>query len=187
MDKLAPFIRDHGISFPVIFPGFGWDTPQAKEWGIRGIPSSFLISPDGVVVATDLEPEQLGEALDAYLRLGGRSAAVFPMSARHTLEGKRIAVDVQYSNPLSAETKYKFEITFPLPQQDESGEVGKVDNKTETREGTVAPGNGWDMAESFSFEVPEGCPYMYYSFSIWNPQIEQWVSISDYAFEDKGS
>lgn len=187
MDKLTPFIREHGISFPVLFPGFGWDTPQAREWGIRGIPSSFLISPDGVVVATDLEPEKLAQTLDACLRVGGHSVAIFPMSARHQLEANRMEVYVQYNNPLSVETKYKFEITFPLPQKDGSGKVVEVDNKTETREGTVAPGNGWDSMESFSFEVPEGCPYMYYSFSIWNPQLDLWVSISDYAFEEQGA
>ncbi|WP_442587905.1 redoxin domain-containing protein [Pedobacter sp. AW31-3R] len=40
-----------------------WDSSAAKLYGIRWIPSNFLISPDGVIVAQNLQ----GEALEAKL------------------------------------------------------------------------------------------------------------------------
>jgi peroxiredoxin len=43
----------------------GWDCPAAKEYGVRGIPASYLIGPDGTIVASgdDLRGEKLAAKL----------------------------------------------------------------------------------------------------------------------------
>lgn len=41
----------------------GWDSPVAKSLGIRQIPSNFIIDKDGVIIASNLRGESLGEFL----------------------------------------------------------------------------------------------------------------------------
>lgn len=41
----------------------GWQTVASQVYGIRSIPASMLVDPDGIVVAVDLRGEQLGEKL----------------------------------------------------------------------------------------------------------------------------
>lgn len=41
----------------------GWETVSAETYGINSIPSSFLVSPEGTIVAADLRGEQLGAKL----------------------------------------------------------------------------------------------------------------------------
>lgn len=43
-------------------------SPAAEQYGIRSIPTNFLISPEGVIVARDLRGEALGEKLAEVIR-----------------------------------------------------------------------------------------------------------------------
>ena len=58
-DKIMEVVRQHGIDYPVIYDGGGWDTIQSKEWGVRSIPATYLIDPQGTIVATGLRGEML--------------------------------------------------------------------------------------------------------------------------------
>src|SRR5437588_11167015 len=45
-DAVRRFLADHGGDWPVI------DAPASKvDWGVRGVPESFLVAPDGVVLS----------------------------------------------------------------------------------------------------------------------------------------
>jgi len=70
--KLRQAIREHRITYPVIYDGgiyhegSRYPTP-AIEWGVNGIPASYLINPQGVIVATKLRGDKLAATLDFYI------------------------------------------------------------------------------------------------------------------------
>lgn len=43
-------VKQKGFIWPQQFDGQGWNNRFAKEWGVRGIPRTFLIGPDGAVL-----------------------------------------------------------------------------------------------------------------------------------------
>ena len=67
---LSRAIREHRITYPVIYDGGVYDMEggglpiPAIEWGVECFPSSFLINPQGVIVANNLRGESLAEILD---------------------------------------------------------------------------------------------------------------------------
>jgi len=46
----------------------GWSSKHAAIYGVRGIPASFLIDADGIIVAKQLRGPALESALDKYLK-----------------------------------------------------------------------------------------------------------------------
>jgi len=64
VDKLGAFITRHGIDFPVIGEGFGWDSEMDDAYHVDAIPHLVLIHPDGKVAATGL----IGEDVDATVK-----------------------------------------------------------------------------------------------------------------------
>ena len=71
---MKKIIRKHHISYPVLCDTehheaaeSGFDAIPAREWGITGVPASFLINPQGVIVATELRGTKLAGTLDFYL------------------------------------------------------------------------------------------------------------------------
>jgi peroxiredoxin len=71
LPRLRKAIKWHGIKYPVLFDGGFWETVIAQEWDIRAIPATFLIDPQGVVVATSLRGEFLRPALDFLMNYPG--------------------------------------------------------------------------------------------------------------------
>ena len=45
----------------------GWKCKAAQKYGIDGVPTSFLIGPDGVIEACDLRGDELSEFLSSVL------------------------------------------------------------------------------------------------------------------------
>jgi len=45
----------------------GWKCKAAQKYGVEGIPTNFLINPDGVIEACDLSGDELSEFLSAAL------------------------------------------------------------------------------------------------------------------------
>ena len=62
-DALSAFIKDHDMSWPQYFDGRGWENKLAAKYGIRSIPTTFLLDGKGRIVARDLR----GDALPAEL------------------------------------------------------------------------------------------------------------------------
>jgi hypothetical protein len=50
----------------VHLPGV-WENKAAKDYGVRGIPSIWLIGPDGKVLAKDLRGEGVKQAIEKYM------------------------------------------------------------------------------------------------------------------------
>ncbi len=73
---LHKYIKQHGIDYPCTYDGGGWDTVQSREWGINSIPATFLINPQGVIVASNLRGETLGPALDFFVGGDGNYAPI---------------------------------------------------------------------------------------------------------------
>jgi len=61
-DKVRQFLEQHGGDWPVV------DSPAAKvDWGVRGVPESFLVSPDGTVLS-HMVGGVTADGLDSLLR-----------------------------------------------------------------------------------------------------------------------
>ena len=61
-DAVRRFLSDHGGDWPVI------DAPSSKvDWGVRGVPESFLVAPDGTVL-THIVGGVSADGLDQLLR-----------------------------------------------------------------------------------------------------------------------
>ncbi len=74
VDKLESFIAANGMTWPQIFQGRGVATPLKASYGVRSIPSTFLVDREGRIVATDLRGQALPQAVDALMRIdAGRS------------------------------------------------------------------------------------------------------------------
>jgi thiol-disulfide isomerase/thioredoxin len=108
-DDMNKVIRDYGITYPVVYDGQDWSTVQAKEWGINSIPATFLIDPQGNIVARGLRGENLAPALDFFLShpggytpIGVRSSAT-----RNADNGARVLLEL--SNPRMTPLKVKIE------------------------------------------------------------------------------
>jgi peroxiredoxin len=74
LKDMKKLIRKHHITYPVIYDGGEGNDPEAgfsaipaMEWGITGVPATFLINPQGVIVATELRGAKLAGMLDFYL------------------------------------------------------------------------------------------------------------------------
>ncbi len=53
------FAKRHGMIWPQILADGADKGPLARTWGVSGIPATFLIGPDGKVLAKDLRGEVL--------------------------------------------------------------------------------------------------------------------------------
>jgi hypothetical protein len=72
LPDLRRTIHKYRLAYPVIYDGGIYDEEggspiPAVEWNIRGWPSSFLVNPQGVIVANDLRGDKLAPMLDRYL------------------------------------------------------------------------------------------------------------------------
>ena len=63
LNALTAFIKGHDMSWPQYFDGKGWENKLAARYGIRSIPTTFLLDGKGRIVARDLR----GNALPAEL------------------------------------------------------------------------------------------------------------------------
>lgn len=83
-DEIRNVVRQQGITYPVIYDGGGWQAVQGVEWDIHSIPATFLVSPNGVIVATNLRGEKLRPMLDFFMSKGADYSPV-GLNASHRL------------------------------------------------------------------------------------------------------
>ena len=57
-----------GITWPQMSDLKGWKSQAADVYGIRSIPSTLLIDPQGKIIAKDLRGEELEKTLERYLK-----------------------------------------------------------------------------------------------------------------------
>jgi thiol-disulfide isomerase/thioredoxin len=61
--QLVAFLRRHGIDWPQLWDGRGFEGAMARRFGVEAVPRSFLFDRRGRLVAADLD----GEALEAVV------------------------------------------------------------------------------------------------------------------------
>jgi len=98
-DKIEEVVEQQGIDYPVIYDGGGWQTVQSVEWGIHSIPATFLIDPQGNIVATNLRGETLRPALDFFLSYPGVYAPIGVRTSAKKNDDGSVAVKLELSNP----------------------------------------------------------------------------------------
>lgn len=57
--KLAAFTQQQGMTWPQYFDGQGWQNKLSTAYGIRSIPATFLLDPEGKIIAKGLRGEAL--------------------------------------------------------------------------------------------------------------------------------
>lgn len=60
--------RKLGVAFPIICDGEGWFGANAREWCVEEIPATFLVDPQGRLVARDIEPSQVKQLVEMASR-----------------------------------------------------------------------------------------------------------------------
>lgn len=66
-DKWLDAIAKDGLQWTQVSDLQGWQSTVAALYGVQSIPSNFLISPDGKIVAKNLRGEELSSTLQRYL------------------------------------------------------------------------------------------------------------------------
>jgi len=64
---LEQFVKTNGMSWPQYFDGQGWNNAIARKYGIRSIPSTFVLDRKGVVRAVNLRSPRLEKMIEALL------------------------------------------------------------------------------------------------------------------------
>ena len=59
LDKLKAFVTKEGITWPQYFQGDGWESKFSASWGISGIPTVFVVDPDGKLFSIEAASGQL--------------------------------------------------------------------------------------------------------------------------------
>ncbi len=68
-EKLDGFIKSHdGMTWPQFFDGQGWKNKLAQQYGVRSIPFTVLVGPDGKILGKGLRGPALGEAVAKALK-----------------------------------------------------------------------------------------------------------------------
>jgi thiol-disulfide isomerase/thioredoxin len=60
-------IKQDRIIWPQVIDNRGWEAQTAIDWGLYQIPTSYLINKEGIIVAVDLEKNDLEKALKDLL------------------------------------------------------------------------------------------------------------------------
>jgi peroxiredoxin len=65
--KLTDFLKDKKIPWQQYFDGKGWENKLSQEYGVTGIPATYLIDGEGKIIARDLYGPDLGIAVEKAL------------------------------------------------------------------------------------------------------------------------
>ena len=63
LQQLYQVVQDYQIPYPVVYSGDGGASAVIADWHVRQIPSTFLIDPNGLIVARDLAPQEVEDRL----------------------------------------------------------------------------------------------------------------------------
>jgi thiol-disulfide isomerase/thioredoxin len=97
--RMNKAISDFDIDYPVIYDGNGWQSVQGQEWDIHSIPATFLVDPQGNIVATNLRGDRLGPALDFLLNHHGIYSPIGVRSSQVVNDDQSVDVTLELYNP----------------------------------------------------------------------------------------
>jgi thiol-disulfide isomerase/thioredoxin len=66
-DALNAFIKDKKVTWPQYFDGKGWESKLGTRYGVVSIPTSYLLDPQGKIVAVGLRGAELDAKLASLL------------------------------------------------------------------------------------------------------------------------
>jgi thiol-disulfide isomerase/thioredoxin len=72
---LVAWFNRRRVDWPQVWDGSGYDGPLAERFGVRSLPTSILVAPDGRVVATNLRGARLLAAVETFLANGGAAGS----------------------------------------------------------------------------------------------------------------
>jgi peroxiredoxin len=107
LPDLKRTISKHGIDYPVLFDGSRFKTVPAQEWQVTGIPATYLVDPQGVIVATGLHAKDLSAALNFYLS-APRPILGLRTSSKLNADGT-VGISAEVTNP--AHTPVRLQLT----------------------------------------------------------------------------
>ncbi|MBN1917569.1 MAG: redoxin domain-containing protein [Verrucomicrobia bacterium] len=84
IDALRAMAKEYGLTYPQICDAKGWQSPYATMFGIRSIPTNFLLDGNGMILAKDMR----GLAVEGHIAkaLGIDSPTVHYAEARDYLD-----------------------------------------------------------------------------------------------------
>jgi peroxiredoxin len=62
-DDFDQFLKKHGMTWPQYFDGKGWQNELARKYAVNSIPATFLLGPDGTIIAKNLRGSALEDAV----------------------------------------------------------------------------------------------------------------------------
>lgn len=157
--KAADHLKNNAIGYPLIRDTKRFDARLARLFGVKQIPSSALIAPDGRLVATDLYGERLQQGID--LLLAEKNA---DLAALHRQDQEERALISQSEEAWKAGDKGRFydllqRFTERYPDSPYTPRIRKVleQNAEEVREKTgLRSFRRGDPVPSFILEDADG-------------------------------
>ncbi len=128
--------NEYGLKYPVLFDGAGWRSAYAETWGITQIPATFLINPEGVIVARDLPAGAVAQFIGEPqavpyqpMRISTSEEVLFdsPSTGRDNLRDVRISLGLDPD--LSVVRQFHLYLTCGPPQP--QGQPGQHDLRYE--------------------------------------------------------
>lgn len=194
VERMHDVIREHGIDYPVLFEGDGWSTFQAQEWDIHSIPATFLVNPQGVIAATNLRGENLGEALEFFIAADPPRAPI-GLRTGHTLnDDGSVDVRIELHNPdhtpLALRIDY-WHTRYAWPEDDPEHEGRPssretIDDAEPDVDTTVAFGDFGDTVYELSVPAVDGAQVCDYYVSVMLPGSEDLVGGEGVWLSDRG-
>ena len=183
VDRFHKAMNEHGIDYPVLFDGNGWKTVMADEWDIHSIPATFLINPQGVIVAKGLRGESLRPGLDFFLNYDGVYAPIGLRTSSELLDDGSVAVRVELSSPAHTPLKVDldyYHLRYIWAEDDPDHANRPVDreyiepDEVEPEESrTVEFGEFGDTIETFIIPAVDNTHYASYYITVQVPGTEE--------------
>lgn len=180
---LLDLIRDEHISYPVLHAGAvdGWNDGNFG-WTIHGVPSAYIIDPQGNIFADVYPQADLIEVFD-WLRAQDRPLPPVGMAASYTKQDGELVLNVQLSSPTHAPldvkvsvTKYKL-VYNPEYDTDGTGEPNDYEQTDMTADlnldFTAEFGEFGDMARQVVIPTEDDATLYSYSIEVGIPGMEQ--------------
>jgi thiol-disulfide isomerase/thioredoxin len=62
-ERLQSFTKAQGMAWPQYFDGLAWEGKLVKQYGVSGIPMTYLLDGQGMIIGKDLRGEELAAAV----------------------------------------------------------------------------------------------------------------------------
>jgi peroxiredoxin len=66
-DKVKGYVNDNHLEWKIVSDFKSWDNSAVRDFSIEKIPSNFLIGPDGIIIASRVEPNQLMKIIEGAI------------------------------------------------------------------------------------------------------------------------